>query len=476
MTGPLRAESRPKVAAIGGFMAYFEAVMGENARQDRTAHLRHVIEPLARVADICDLGLFADPEDTARLVAEVKRIAPDVLLVVPTMATPPGPMLEIIEAAGAPVVIACGHGLSSIGPGYDMAELCRHSANVGAAMVESLMRRRGRKPVTVAGFLDEAGFHARLAMAVKAAFLAKRMDGLRVGRLGAPMPGYDHVGLDAAEAAASGFALVDVPLADWAARIAAVSASEIDTLFERELPALLPDGARFSRSPDADRAARLAVALQKLCRDEALDCGSLTCRGPFGVGLAEGAIGCLATSMTTSRGIPFSATGDLVTAIAMLVGSALGGATLYCELDAIDRDRDAFLVANTGEGDFRWCPPGGRCVIREAGAHSGRAVPGLVIEHDLRPGPATMLGAALDRTTSDRLTLLAMEGEVGEPPATGLRVTHGWFKTRKRPAVAAFEKWVATGVPHHGALSAGHLSEAAGWLSQLASFELRTVQ
>ncbi|NGP18851.1 hypothetical protein [Devosia aurantiaca] len=332
----------PRIAAIGGFMQYFEPIMGPDSRRDRTAHLDHTIAGLNAEAEIHNLGLLVDETDEARLVEAVRQLAPDVLLIVPTMATPPGPMLRVIGAApDAPVIIACSHGLESISAEYAMAELCRHSANVGASMVESLMRRRGREPVTLVGFLSDDEFHARLLMAVRAAATARRLKGLRIARLGLPMSGYDHVGLDAQEAEASDMTLVDIPLEDWAERVAGVTAQQIDQLFER-LPTIMPQGTEWQRTPDHDRAAGLAIALQKLSDEQNVDCGSLTCRGPFGVGLGQGAIGCLATTMMTSAGTPFSATGDLVTAVAMFIGRSLGGATLYCELDAIDRQRDAF--------------------------------------------------------------------------------------------------------------------------------------
>lgn len=465
----------PRVAAIGGFMEYFEPIMGPDSRRDRTAHLDHTIASVAADAELHNLGLLVDAADEARLTETVRRLAPDMLLIVPTMATPPGPMLRVIEAAGnAPVVIACAHGLEHIGADYGMAELCRHSANVGASMVESLLRRRGREPVTLVGFLSDDGFHSRLRMAVRAAGVARRLDGLRIARLGVPMAGYDHVGLDPAEAEASGMMLVDIPLDQWADRVAGVTADQIDQFFA-ELPALMPAGTEWERTSDHDRAARLAIALRALAEDEQVDCGSLTCRGPFGVGLDNGAIGCLATTLMTSSGIPFSATGDLVTAIAMFIGRGLGGATLYCELDAIDRQRDAFLVANTGEGDWGWVPSGGRSIIRAASDHSGRDVPGVVLQHDLRPGPGTMVAVTLDRTLSQRLTLLAMEGAVGEPPQTSLKITQGWFQTAHRPAASAMERWIGAGATHHGALSAGHLAEAISWVARFARLPSRIV-
>jgi len=466
---------RPRIAAVGGFMQYFEPIMGPDSRRDRSAHLDHTIAGLDAEADIHNLGLLVDDADEARLVAAVRQLAPDVLLIVPTMATPPGPMLRVIEAApDAPVIIACSHGLESINADYGMAELCRHSANVGASMLESLMRRRGCEPVTLVGFLSDADFHARLRLAVRTAATARRLKGLRIARLGLPMSGYDHVGLDEEEAQASDMTLVDIRLEDWSARVAGVTAQEIDQFFER-LPAIMPQGTEWQRTPDHDRAARLAIALDVLADEQNIDCGSLTCRGPFGVGLDQGSIGCLATTMMTSAGVPFSATGDLVTAVAMFIGRGLGGATLYCELDAIDRQRDAFLIANTGEGDWAWVPPGGHSIIRPARDHSGREVPGVVLQHELRQGPATMLAVTLDRTNSKRLTLLAMEGSVGDVPQTALKITQAWFRTSRRPATLAMERWISAGATHHGALSAGHLAEAVTWVSRFAKLPSRIV-
>jgi L-arabinose isomerase len=335
-----------------------------------------------------------------------------------------------------------------------------------------LRRRAGAPPVLVSGFLDDRIFHDRLTLAVHTAALARRLAGLRVGRLGQPMPGYDHVGLSQAEGAAAGLVIVDVPLADWAARCSAVTGAAVRDFVGDRLGRLLPPGTRIDADEGLDRAVRLALALDRVADDLALDCGSLACRGPFGVGLDGGAIGCLATSLMTATGRPFSATGDLVTAVAMHVGKSLGGAALYCELDAIDRPSGAFLVANTGEADPDWCPQGGESVIREAGSHSGRAVPGVVMAHDLSPGPATMLGVTLDRSVSDRLKLIALEGETLHPARTALKVTQGWFRPGGGRPLAAFESWANAGATHHGALSPGHLAEALGWLGSLCGWPI----
>ncbi|MGV8986032.1 MAG: hypothetical protein ACOH2H_07100 [Cypionkella sp.] len=466
-----------KVAVIGGMMAYFEKIMGPGFRDERRDHVSRVIGPLGPEFAITPLGLWAESADTDAIARQLVTAAPEVLLLVPTMATPPAEIAGMAQKCGVPVVIACAHELSAVEPGYDMTELCRHSVNVGAAMLGSMLRRyaAARPPVLVSGFLDDPTFHARLALALRTAALAHRLQGLRIGRLGQPMPGYDHIGLSDEEATASGLHVVDIPLAEWADRVRAVKPNEIRQFVQERLPALVPPQTRIEPGDGLDRAARLALALDRIANDQGLSCGSLTCRGPFGVGLNDGAIGCLATSLMTQSGRPFSATGDLLTAIAMHVGKALGGATLYCELDAVDRGREAFLVANTGEGDFDWCPPDGATAIVDARAYSGRDVPGVVLSHDLSEGPATMLGVVLDRSTTDRLGIVAMQGETLEPARTALNVTHGWFRTTGKDALVAFEGWANAGATHHGALSRGHLAEAIGWLGKYCRWPATTL-
>lgn len=447
-------------------MAYFEPIIGPGFRAIMGQHVNDVTARLGTEAELSMLGLWAEDDDTDGIARALAAAKPDVLLLVPAMATPPAALAAMARKAGVPIVIACGHELADVGPDYDMRALCRHSTNVGATMLVSMLRRgAGAPPILVTGFLDEGAFHDRLAMAVRAAALAGRMDGLRVGRLGAPMPGYDHIGLSDAEGTCSGLIIVDVSAADWAARVKAVPDTVIRDFVRDGLRHLVSPSTRIDEGEGLDRAARIALALDALAGDLALDCGSLACRGPYGVGLENGAIGCLATSLMTGTRRPFSATGDLLTAVAMLAGKVLGGATLYCELDAIDRPSGAFLVANTGEADLAWCPDGGRVAIRDAGDLSGRAAPGVVLSHDLSPGPATMLGVTLDRSLSDRLGLIALEGDTLTHARTALKVMQGWFRTRGGQPISAFEGWANAAATHHGALSRGHLAEAARWLA-----------
>ena len=468
---------RSRLAVIGGMMAYFESIMPPGFRGERRDHIRAVTDRLSNEFDLVDLGLWADKGCVEPMARQMQEDPCDILVLIPTMATPPAEIAALAAESGLPVVIVCAHDLEHVGESYDMVALCRHSVNVGATMLGSMLRRYrdAHPPILVSGFLSDPDFHIRLRIALRTASASKRLIGLHVGRLGHPMIGYDHVALSEEEGLASDIKVLDVPYSEWVTRVASVRPGEIADALEMSLPSILPQQTRFEPGDDLDRAMRLALAMDRLASDWQLDCGSIACRGPFGDGLHGGSISCLATTLLAATGRPFAATGDMVTGIAMWIGRTLSGATLYCELDAIDREKDVFLVANTGEADAAWSPPDGRFEILAASIHSGRQVPGVVLRQELKSGPATMLGVTLDRNRSEKLTLIAMEGETVREGATALNVTHGWFRTDRAPALRAFEAWANAGATHHGALCPGHLAEATQWLGMLRGLPVATI-
>ena len=62
----------------------------------------------------------------------------------------------------------------------------------------------------------------------------------------------------------------------------------------------------------------------------------------------------------TSGGRPFTCTGDIVTAVAMLTTKRLGGAAVYHEIEAIDYATGEVVIANSGEHDLAWLADGER--------------------------------------------------------------------------------------------------------------------
>ena len=457
---------RPRIAVVAGYMPFFDEIMPPGYAADREAFGRTAADAVAGTGEVTYLGLVRDHETGASAGRQLAALRPDAVLVVPTMATPAGYLWAVLEPnPDIPVVLWAAHEESEVAASYDMPVLCRHSSNVGALMIGNMLSRHGRRFATVVGPRDEDAIGAEVRDAVKVAVLAGQLRRARIGRLGEPLDGYLNVDIDpAALRRATGSEIVDVPLEEWQDAIATTSDENA-----RSVLASLPKGVDLDdrgRPHDVLAAARLASALAVIADRHRLDAGTLNCRGAFGVANSEIAtLGCLAVTHVTSRGVPFTCTGDLPTALAMLAGRRLGGAALYCELDAIDQRRDAFLCANTGEGDFGWRGGTETCKVFASGSDSGRHAGGCSVRHGLKRGPATVIGFTPKADATGGFTFLAMEGETLDPPDVALTVTSAWFRAEMRPMRRAFAAWVDAGATHHASLTPGRHGDSLARLA-----------
>lgn len=451
--------TRPRIAVIAGYMPFFDEIMPPGHPAERDAVGRAVAALMEPVGEISYLGLVRDHATGAEAGRALAAGAFDAVLLAPTMATPAGYLWAALEQnASVPVVIFAAHDLETIEPSFDMPALCRNSSGIGAMMIGNMLSRAGRMFRTIVGSRDDAAAIDDVHMALRVAALSSAIRRGRLGLLGRPLDGYDNVSVDAtALKQAVGMEIVDIPLAEWEAAHASLSQTLVgDAIARVSAIAELDDN---GQPEEVVAAARMSCALQATIRRHGLMAGALNCRGEFGVRNDRiASLGCLAVSEATTGGVPFTCTADVITAIAMMVGQRLGGTALYCELDAIDADRDAILCANTGEGDFNWLPKGARPCVFASGAASGRYAPGCSVQQTLRPGPATAIGFSPRAGAKGGFTLIAMEGETQEPPELALTVTSAWFKATRRPMRAALANWIEAGATHHCSLSAGHLA------------------
>ena len=328
---------RPRIAVVAGYMPFFDEIMPASYALDREEFGAIVARSVEAVGDVTYLGLVRDHNSGDNAGRRLSQLDADAVLVVPTMATPARYLWRVLAPnPSVPVVVFAGHEAETVPPDYDMVALCRHSANVGALMIGNILSREGRPFRAVVGPRDREDIRAELRQAVTVAALAGSIRLARIGRLGEPLDGYDNVDVDPSELKrAIGLEVVDIALPEWEKSCRAVTEKQATAL----VTSLRQDASVNDRGrPDeVAAAARMAAALQDVIARHDLTAGALNCRGAFGVANEKiASLGCVAISHATSSDVPFTCTGDIITAIAMLIGRRLGGAALYCELDAID--------------------------------------------------------------------------------------------------------------------------------------------
>ncbi|MEQ9812080.1 MAG: hypothetical protein RLO50_04825 [Azospirillaceae bacterium] len=444
-----------RIAVLSGYMTYYEPHMPAGFRAERTRWAEGIADLLSGEGEARFFGLLTDDETGRRIAGELAAWRPDVVVLAPAMPGPAGfTWAALVDLPRVPVVIwAAGH-LDALPPSYDSVDHLANSGQVGVAMIGNVLARHGRRPAVVTGRWYDHDTQAAARRAVRAAASAGRVAGARVGVLGQPLDGYINVTVDAGILAGGlGAELVEIPLAEWEETFAGVDDAAIAAVAGALTAAhsvSAPEGEDFRAS------CRLAAALQQVARRHRLDCGTFNSHLDFGHRNPKiGLVGGLATSWLSSTGIPFTDTGDTITALAMLLGRRLSGGAVYTELNAIDYVADAILCANTGEADFAAAASPEEVWIFPARSFTGKAQKGCIVDSALATGPAAIVGLTPAAGARNGFRLIVLPGEVTGRPELDLKVPHSLFRPHRGGAPAAFSRWIEAGATHHAALCPG---------------------
>jgi len=222
--------------------------------------------------------------------------------------------------------------------------------------------------------------------------------------------------------------------------------------------------------PELSRAARTAVALDRLVAEKDIDLLAYFYKGS-GVPENEDTMSSiiLGTSMLTGRGIPVAGEYEVKNVIAMKILDLLGLGGSFTEPYAMDFDADLVLMGHDGPGHIGIAQD--KIKVRPLRVYHGKVGAGLSVEMSVKHGPVTLLSVAEDREQG--FFLLMAEGE----SVSGAILEIGNTNSRYRFALGArgfAEAWNSYGPAHHCAVGLGH---AASQLKKVASLlGLRAVQ
>lgn len=455
------AEARPRVAAVHPYWTLWEHTAGPTFRADRLELARRVAAALGDGLDVVAVDDFASSDEAAALAPPYLDAGVDALLVVQTMAAPSAYALALIESLpGVPVVVWAVHETGLVDGSFDHGGITTQGATVGAPMLTNILGRQGRPFELVLGRLSDEATVARVRDALRLAAVARGIRASRIGRVGVPLPGYLHVDVPDDELrAGTGIEVVRIEPDELVERYRAVDEARVAALdaevragwtFEDDVD----DGEGLARS------LRAAVALEDLVADHALDAGAFNCHVPqFRFGEPIGIAPCWALGRSTTAGVPWTCTGDILTAVAMLVTKRLGGAAVYHEIEAIDYATGEVVIANSGEHDLAWLAHAERPRLRRNGWFCGKdAHCGVCAVLEPPAGPATLVGFAPHPDARGGFRLVAARGELTERrfPETG--TVNGAFRFRDGTVEEAWARWASAGVNHHSSATPGDLS------------------
>lgn len=412
--------------------------------------------------DVVSAGLV-DDEHAAREAGDLfaSRQVDLVLCHAVTYATS-STVLPVIQAAKVPALLL---GLQPTAT-LDYAEIDTGEwlANCAACCVPEIAGAltRARIPYdTVAGTIeDDPRAWEKIGAWVRAAGVARALRRARLGFMGHTYAGMLDLYSDFTAVSAQLGAHIEVlEIDDLGVRVngatdddVVAKISEIRNTFSFADPSADPIAGPVT-DEQLDWSARVAVGLDRLAADHALDGLTYYYRGADNEAERLGAGLIVGNSLLTARGVITSGEGDLKTNIAQVLLDRLGAGGSFTEYYALDFDEDFILMGHDGPGHIAIADQ--QPTLRSLKVFHGKRGAGLSVEFNVRNGPITIVGCT--QTAEGRLKLIVAEGE--SIPGETFRIgnTNSRLKFSLKPA-EFFEAWCEHGPTHHVALGIGHVA------------------
>lgn len=434
-----------RIAVVLPYWDFWETAVPWDFRADREALLAEAVEIAGRAGDVAVAALLPDEQAALALRPQVQDL--DAIVVVSTMAVPSATTMALVAGAThVPVLVWALSRLPQLAEGFSHTDITTAGSPVGTPMVTSaLARAQVRFDVVATSTQAPEAAVAAIRCVVTAGRIARGP--LLV--IGKPIAGYTTVVPPADRDFPINEVAVPAEVFADAARSAndehvQVRVSEIREQFDVESAVT---------ALSLQRAAQAEVALRELVQQTGAVAGAINCheaalRGNPDFGIAP----CLALGRLTTEGVPFTCTGDVLTALAMFTVQSLGYPTLYHEVEAIDFENDEVVLANSGEHDLGLCSH--RATLLPNHWYSHDPIVGPCALYSIPAGPASLVAFVM----APQPRFVVAEGVfTGHAfPQTG--VPNAGFRFRDRPVAEAWADWARSGVTHHSAATNAHLA------------------
>lgn len=419
-----------------------------------------VVKRLRSPVEVVIAGHLDGPASARAILKKSTNPTPGVVLVIQTMAAPPEPILQLLDGLRDPnVVIWALHEQLAVDQRFDHGSITTRGATVGAPMLTAMLTRRRQPYELVLGRLGDARTEGLVARALQSAVAAASLKDARIGQVGPDVPGYLHVDLDRdALRARTGIDIQRIDLREFLARFEEVPNSDCRRLADEVRRDWTFEG---PVDPDGfERSMRAALAIDRLVVDHGLDAGAFNCHVE-GVRFSDpvGVAPCWALGRSTTQGVPWTCTGDVVTAVAMLVNKRIGAAALYHEIEEIDYATGEVVIANSGEHDLAWMDPSRTPRLRMNGWFCGKDPRcGVCAVIEPPAGPGTLVALAPDPEARGGFRLVAARGELTGRSFSATGTANGAFRFTGGPIEEAWSRWTSLGVNHHSSATPGDIS------------------
>lgn len=469
---PSRVGSGAQVALLTTYFPFFDGVFPDTYRETQAENARTLASEIESAGfEVINLGL-TDSETRANEHAQLlSAAAPDVLLVVPLMACPATHALPVALALEIPTVVCQWLKQAEFRDDYDEITATEDSTLLGAAMLTSGLLQHGVRFASVVHRLGDTG--GELFGALRGAIATAPAQARRIGVVGAPLEGYVDVEVGADDLVE--FGMVRVPITSD--RVISNLPEHRSASIAKEAEWFEAAGARFAVDPQSlSRDLALGASLEAIATSDNLDAVVLNCHDSlFRRGPHVGIPACLAGSRLASSDRPVTCTGDVSTAVALVIAREFTPDVLYCEPFTIAYESGEILLSSCGIGTMSTAASEPAPSVCANLGYPGIEDAGGRLWFGFREGPATII-AFVPGMTGESAHLI---WTIGWSTGRSLDSMHGpnAIVTLDSPdPVAVMAKWAEHGPAHHVALAGADLSVELRTMDRLGDFRLVEVR
>lgn len=453
-----------KIGFLAFYVDYYEGICAEFPRE-KAAVAARCAATLARFGQVYWDGALIPSRDAAVAAGrKLARLKADCVVVVTTIAVFGGICRAALAELDAPVLIWNPQLIESVGAGYSMEDIVRNTSQIGTQALANTLVREGRRFRIVTGYEGEPEMESALERFFRSMEVVAAIRKARLLAVGGVFEMMTDILIDEQDLAQRlGPRVMRVDTSELTRRYLDVDGASVTKKIAHHIRGHVVSGLT---DEELTRSARLSAAFSALVEETGADAGTFNCHG--GVCLNNPSIGitaCLSLGEQNSLGRPFTCTGDLPTAIAMLLLKRLTGVAMYTEVQVMDRRRAAIVIANSGEGEAGIRRPGCRPSLIGNTNFRGVCGRGASFAYPLAAGPATMVSFT---PVLGGYRLIAAEGEILEETLPDTGALAGFFRFSTTGLAEGYTQWMEAGAVHHAATTLGHwdreLNDIAGWL------------
>lgn len=414
---------------------------------------------------------LADPAAAAAAGRALREAGADCLVALCVIAV----FSEISDAAiretGAPLLLWHRQGITTVGPAYSMVEIVRNTGQIGVQALANVLARRGRNFEVLCASRQSDAERRGLDAFFRLARAAAALRGAHVLQVGEPFPQMSDVLLPEPHRAELGLRAAAKSAEELTAACRAVDGEDVRREADR-MRSTWP--VRDMTEDELLRSARLFLAIDRFAAEAPFACATVNSHGPNCLRNPEiGLTATYAISRLHAAGIPCSEVGDIPTALALLLGRELAGDALYTEVQVLDEERGAIVLANSGEAADGLRAPESPAVLTGNANFRGLHGRGASFAYPLAAGPVTVI--SLTPVGGSGFHLVCMEGEILSEPLPDTGAITGFFRPARAGLHETYRRWISAGPVHHAATCRGHLSPELGRLAGLMGWQCTSI-